>query len=81
MTFFIDCIGWAGAVLVLLAYGLVSTDRVHPHSVRYQSLNIGGALGLVINSAWYNAIPSTVVNVAWIGIGLYALRAGRRRKP
>lgn len=81
MTVFIDSIGWAGAVLVLLAYALVSTDRAEPHSVRYQSLNIGGALGLVINSAWNNAIPSTVVNVVWIGIGLYALRAGRRGKP
>jgi hypothetical protein len=81
MTYFIDFMGWAGAVLVLLAYGLVSTDRVHPHSVSYQSLNIGGALGLVINSAWYNAIPSAVVNIAWIGIGLYALRARRRGKP
>jgi hypothetical protein len=81
MTFFIDFIGWAGAVLVLIAYGLVSTDRVQPHSLGYQSLNIGGALGLVINSAWNNAIPSTVVNIVWIGIGLYSLRAGRRGKP
>ena len=81
MTYFIDFLGWAGAVLVLLAYGLVSTHRVRPHSVRYQSLNITGALGLVINSAWYSAIPSAAVNVVWIAIGLYALSAGRRGKP
>ncbi|MGE5834269.1 MAG: CBU_0592 family membrane protein [Acidobacteriota bacterium] len=80
MPVFIDFIGWVGAVLVLLAYGLVSTDRLHPHSVGYQSLNIAGALGLVINSAWYSAVPSAVVNVAWIGIGLYALLASKRGK-
>lgn len=80
MTSFIDFIGWAGAVLVLLAYGLVSTNRLHPQSARYQSLNVSGALGLVINSAWYSAVPSAVVNVVWIGIGLYALFASRRGK-
>jgi hypothetical protein len=81
MTLFIDFIGWAGAVLVLLAYGLVSTNRLPPQSASYQSLNIAGALGLVINSAWYSAIPSAVVNVAWIGIGLYVLLASKRGKP
>jgi hypothetical protein len=80
MTFLIDAVGWAGAVLVLLAYALVSTNRVAAQSGIYQALNVGGAVGLVINSAWNNAIPSAVVNMVWIGIGLYALgRANRAR--
>jgi hypothetical protein len=76
MDLIIDIIGWAGAVLVLLAYALVSTNRVGAQSGRYQLLNIGGAIGLVANSAWNGAIPSAAVNVIWIGIGLYALRQG-----
>ena len=74
MSLFIDVIGWAGAVLVLLAYALVSTNRVRAQSAPYQWLNIGGALGLVVNSAWNGAIPSAVVNLFWIGIGVYSLR-------
>ena len=41
----------------------------------YQALNIGGAIGLVINSAWNGAIPSAVLNLIWIGIGAHALTA------
>ena len=75
MTIAIELVGWAGALAVLLAYGLVSTDRVTSRSATYQLLNIGGAIGLVINSTWNGAIPSAVVNVVWIGIGVYALTA------
>ena len=84
MTSLIEVIGWVGALLVLVAYGLVSTERVSSRSLSYQALNIGGALGLVINSAWNGAIPSAVVNLIWIGIGAYALAARRaavRQEP
>ncbi len=79
MTTLIDIVGWAGAALVLAAYALVSTNRVRAQSWAYQGLNIGGAVGLVINTAWNGAIPSAVVNIVWIGIGLYSLRQGNRR--
>ena len=74
MANLIEFIGWAGAALVLAAYALVSTGRVRAQSWTYQLLNIGGAVGLVLNSWWYGAIPSVVVNVLWVGIGVYALR-------
>ena len=77
MTFLIEGIGWIGALLVLVAYGLVSTERVSSRSFSYQAMNIGGAVGLVVNSAWNGAIPSAVVNLIWIGIGVYALAARR----
>jgi hypothetical protein len=73
MAIVIEVVGWAGALAVLVAYGLVSGERVSSRSWTYQLLNIGGALGLVVNSTWNGAIPSAVVNVIWIGIGAYAL--------
>ena len=79
MTLLIECVGWFGAAAVLLAYGLVSAERVTSRSWTYQLLNIAGAVGLVINSAWNGAIPSAVVNIIWIGIGIYALSATRGR--
>ena len=39
----------------------------------YQSLNLVGSAGLIINSTWYGAYPSTFVNVIWIGIAIVAL--------
>ena len=69
----VEGVGWAGAAAVLVAYGLVSAERVSSRSLTYQLLNIGGAIGLVINSSVNGAIPSAVVNLIWIGIGVYAL--------
>ena len=77
MAIIVELAGWAGALAVLLAYGLVSAERVSSRSWSYQLLNIGGAIGLVINSTWNGAIPSAVVNLIWIGIGVYALVASR----
>ena len=78
MANLIELVGWAGALAVLLAYALVSTERLSSRSWSYQLLNVGGAAGLVINSSWNGAIPSAVVNLIWIGIGVYALAATHR---
>ena len=73
MANLIEVVGWAGALAVLLAYALVSSERMSARSRSYQLLNVAGAVGLVINSTWNGAIPSAVVNLIWIGIGVYAL--------
>ena len=69
----VNLMGWTGVVLLLIAYGLVSTKRCTGDSVIYQSLNITGALLLIINSFYFGAYPSVGVNVAWVGIGLFTL--------
>ena len=81
MTFFMEAVGWTGAVLVLLAYWMLSAGKADGRSPVYQSLNIGGALGLVANSAWNGAIPSAIVNVIWIGIGVYGVVRSRTASP
>ena len=37
MPSFIEVIGWVGALLVLVAYGLVSTERLSSRSLSYQA--------------------------------------------
>lgn len=73
MNLVIEIVGWAGAALVLAGYGLLSAHKLNSRSVAYQMLNIGGAIGLVINAAWNGAIPSAAVNVIWMGIGAHAV--------
>jgi hypothetical protein len=78
----IDVLGWLGAAALLAAYGLVSTNRLNGDSVRYQELNLVGAVLLIVNSLYYGAYPSVGVNVVWIGIGLFALwRVWQARQP
>jgi hypothetical protein len=71
--FFIDTIGWTGAALVLIAYGLLSIQWINGNSFSYQALNVTGALLLVINSYYLGAYPSVGVNVAWVGIAAITL--------
>ena len=75
----IEVIGWIGAALILGAYLLLSSGRLRAEALQYHLMNIVGAAGFVINSGWNGAFPSAVMNVVWIGIGVYALR--RQRRP
>jgi hypothetical protein len=78
MKLAVEVIGWAGAVLILGAYALLSAGKLRAASVTYQLMNILGAGGFVVNSGFNGALPSAALNVIWIGIGLYALRQRRR---
>ena len=78
MKIAVEVIGWCGAALILGAYALLSAGRVRVESLTYQLMNIVGAAGFIVNSGWHGALPSAALNVVWMGIGIYALRARRR---
>jgi hypothetical protein len=69
----VEVAGWTGAGLILLAYLLISAGKLTGQSPAYQWMNIVGAAGFVINGWWHRAIPSTALNVVWMGIGVVAL--------
>ena len=68
----VEIVGWAGALLILLAYLLLSMGRVTGQSLLYQGMNIVGAAGFVINGWWHRALPSAALNVLWLLIGAFA---------
>jgi hypothetical protein len=68
----VEVVGWAGAVLILLAYLLLSAGRLTGQSLTYQAMNVLGAVGFVINGWWHRALPSAVLNILWLGIGVFA---------
>jgi hypothetical protein len=69
----IDSVGWVGAAVLLLAYGLVSTRKTEGDSGFYQLLNLAGSALLMMNSFYYGAYPSSGVNIVWIAIAIFAL--------
>jgi hypothetical protein len=73
VEFAVEAAGWAGALLILLGYLLISAGKLTGQSPAYQWMNIVGAAGFVINGWWHRAIPSTALNVVWMGIGAVAL--------
>ncbi|TMJ17408.1 MAG: hypothetical protein E6G92_13890 [Alphaproteobacteria bacterium] len=76
----IEIVGWAGAVLILVAYLLLSMERLTGQSALYQWMNVVGASGFVVNGWWHGALPSTSLNVVWLLIGALALWRIRIRR-
>lgn len=73
LKFFIEAIGWIGAVEVIIAYAFNSSGRMKSDSVAFQVLNLTGAIFLIVNT-WYNeSYPSMVINIIWTGIAVAAL--------
>ena len=73
-----DAIGWTGAVLLLVAYAMVSSKKLEVDSTAYQLLNIIGSVFLVANTIFYRAYPSSFVNVIWAGIAIFSIATRRR---
>ncbi|MCU0415923.1 MAG: hypothetical protein MUE33_01945 [Cytophagaceae bacterium] len=69
----IESIGWIGAILVLYAYFLNSTNKVDSTNGYYQWLNLLGALCLILHTIYNNALPSAFVNVIWTIVAIYSL--------
>jgi hypothetical protein len=68
----VEVAGWAGALLILLAYLLLSAEKLTGQSLAYQGMNVVGAAGFVINGWWHGALPSAALNVLWLLIGAIA---------
>lgn len=79
MNLIVDVVGWSGAVVVLVAYALVSNRRVEGDSWQYQTLNIAGAALLLVNTAFKGAYPSSFVNGIWIGIAVLSIWRGQQK--
>ena len=73
LTLSIEAAGWAGALLILGSYIGVSSGKLTGQSRTYQWMNVVGAAGFVINTWWHGAMPSAVLNVVWMAVGLLAL--------
>ena len=74
----IDLLGFAGAAVVLAAFGLSSARSVRVSSKTLAGMNLGaGALALhgLLHQAW----PSAFVNTVWFVIAVIAL--GRASAP
>jgi hypothetical protein len=68
-----EIIGWVGAVLILLAFGLVSFEVVKPIDLIYQILNALGALGIVYISFKKKVWQPGVLNFIWASIAIIAI--------
>lgn len=74
-------LGWAGMVLIVLAYFLNSTGRLGSRSVAYQLMNLFGSAGVFVNVYRQEAWPAVALQVIWGAVALYALIRFVRAQP
>lgn len=69
----IEAIGWVSAILIIVAYGLMTFKVLSPNSAAYLLMNIVGSLGLVAIAEVKKLFQSVVLNIIWAAVALVAL--------
>jgi len=71
-------IGWIGSLALVAAYFLVARGVWAGDSLKYNALNMSGAILLIINCAYVNAWPSAVANLFFLAVGVYTVITVKR---
>lgn len=79
-TQIVDIVGWIGAGLVILAYALVSIQKVESKSVAYQLMNLIGGILLIISSIYVKFYQSVLINVIWVAVAIISILVSRTKK-
>ena len=85
MVLFIQRAGWAGTILVVVAFFLNSNNELSSSDKRYELMNLFGALGIGINVFHNHAWPAFVLQIIWGLIAIlslikpHTLTKGRKR--
>jgi hypothetical protein len=74
MSLLVDAMGWLGMILLLVAYGLLTTGRWRVTGAPYQLANVAGGVLLAVNTAYHHAWPSAALNLVWFVIGAVGIR-------
>lgn len=65
-----DYIGISGVALLLIAYFLLTTNKLSSQSMKYQLFNLIGALCIFYSLMFNFNLSSVVIEVCWILISL-----------
>jgi len=80
LSILIEIMGWTGSLEVILAYALVSNNKIGSTSATYQWLNLSGGIFLILHTFIHEVYPSTLINVVWVIIAVIALWNIRKEK-
>ena len=81
MNYFIEIIGWIGAVLIVGAYFFNITGQLKSSSMVYIISNLLGGIFFTINTFVHQAYPSMIVNIIWVVIAIGAIIKKDKSSP
>lgn len=73
-------LGLCGVAVNLTAYFLLSAGRMKAHHARYQWLNIGGTLCILLSLVVQWNLPAFLLNLAWLMIAIVGITHIYKRK-
>jgi len=76
----IDSIGIMGMIMVVIAYLLLQIEQLHPKGLTYNSLNLAGAISLLISLCFHFNLASFIIELFWIFASLIGLWKYWRRR-
>jgi ABC-type multidrug transport system permease subunit len=65
MNFLITLLGWVGTGAVILAYLLLSSEKIKSNSNTYEYLNLAGALMIGVQMFYSQVWSSLALQVVW----------------
>ncbi len=68
-----EILGWYGVVAIFGAYALLSFNFVTSNSILFQTLNLTGAIGIVLDALNDKNIQPAVLNTIWAIIAIVSL--------
>jgi hypothetical protein len=69
----VQIIGWIGTFLIVLAYFLVTYNKVSSTGKTYALMNLFGAIGIGINVYFHRAWPAVIMELIWALIAISSL--------
>lgn len=78
-----DAVGIIGVILLLIAYYLLSTNKMSSQSLSYQYYNLFGAIFILYSLLFNWNTASFLIETAWIGIsliGIYRINDAKKKK-
>lgn len=77
---FVKIVGWIGSIAYVIAYLLLSLNKISSGKKLYHILNIIGAVGLIFNAYYLNDYPNLAINIIWAIIAFLAMRQIRKAR-
>ncbi len=70
----IETMGWIATIIFIMAYYLITTNKVNNDSISYHLINLIGAIMLGINVYYHRAWPSFGMEIIWVLISIYGIK-------
>jgi hypothetical protein len=76
-----DLVGNLGVLLMVIAYLLLQLEKLSSSAVSYLSLNVVGAIMVIVSLLFRFNLSAFLMEVFWLLISLYGLTKGISARP